>query len=198
MGGTNRQRRPGRTWRERIYSTVRIWNLGRSAYPLPCPALPCSGAYAMHSRYWVLEPIPEPCAAPAISGRGAFLRRFRDRFLVSASMLACSLVAQAELPKPSSMPLRLEVRTQVLQQDAAGRNVWQVESKQQVLDARQTAIIVCDMWDKHWSRGASERVEEMVSRMNDVLKKGALAGLRSFIAPRTRWLSTASLRHGSG
>jgi nicotinamidase-related amidase len=45
-------------------------------------------------------------------------------------------------------------------------------------DARKTAIIVCDMWDKHWSTNATRRVAEMAPRMNDVLvaarKKGAL------------------------
>jgi type 1 glutamine amidotransferase/nicotinamidase-related amidase len=45
-------------------------------------------------------------------------------------------------------------------------------------DARKTAIIVCDMWDKHWCSAASARVGEMAPRMNDLLvaarKKGVL------------------------
>jgi nicotinamidase-related amidase len=45
-------------------------------------------------------------------------------------------------------------------------------------NAKQTAIVVCDMWDKHWCPGATARVGEMVGRMNELLiaarKKGAL------------------------
>ena len=44
--------------------------------------------------------------------------------------------------------------------------------------AEQTAIVVCDMWDKHWCPTATERVGQMASRMNEVVKaaraKGAL------------------------
>jgi nicotinamidase-related amidase len=45
-------------------------------------------------------------------------------------------------------------------------------------DARKTAAIVCDMWDRHWCAGATARVAEMAPRMNEALaalrKKGAL------------------------
>jgi len=35
-------------------------------------------------------------------------------------------------------------------------------------DARETAVVICDMWDKHWCEGATRRGGE--------------------IAPRVRWL----------
>ena len=45
-------------------------------------------------------------------------------------------------------------------------------------DARKTAVVVCDMWDKHWCKSATKRVGEMAPRMNEVLTtaraKGAL------------------------
>jgi len=45
-------------------------------------------------------------------------------------------------------------------------------------DATKTAVIVCDMWDKHWCKGATRRVAEMAPRINELLKtarkKGAL------------------------
>lgn len=45
-------------------------------------------------------------------------------------------------------------------------------------NAAETAVIVCDMWNVHWCRGATARVAEMAPRMNEVLKvlrnKGAL------------------------
>lgn len=36
-------------------------------------------------------------------------------------------------------------------------------------DANKTAIVVCDMWDKHWCEGATRRVGEMAPRMNEVI-----------------------------
>ncbi len=33
-------------------------------------------------------------------------------------------------------------------------------------DPHKTAIIICDMWDKHWCAGATARVAEMAPRMN--------------------------------
>jgi hypothetical protein len=45
-------------------------------------------------------------------------------------------------------------------------------------DGRKTAIVVCDMWDKHWCPASTARVGEMAPRMNEVLvaarKKGVL------------------------
>lgn len=51
-------------------------------------------------------------------------------------------------------------------------------TKEVIWDPAQTAAILCDMWDRHWCRGASRRVEEMAPRMNEVVSrlrnKGAL------------------------
>ena len=33
----------------------------------------------------------------------------------------------------------------------------------------KTALIICDMWDNHWCKGAAARVVEMAPRMNDLL-----------------------------
>ena len=70
------------------------------------------------------------------------------------------------------------LRRQELTQDAGGHNSWRVVIEPRTVAAPQTAIVVCDMWDHHWSRGASERVEAMVPRMNSVLvaarQRGAL------------------------
>jgi len=52
-----------------------------------------------------------------------------------------------------------------------------------VVPAERVAIIVCDMWDDHWSRGAVARVEEMVPRMNEVLRAARGAGARIIHAP---------------
>ncbi|MCC7153454.1 MAG: cysteine hydrolase family protein [Bryobacterales bacterium] len=51
------------------------------------------------------------------------------------------------------------------------------------LDPSKTAIIICDMWDKHWCRGATERVGALVERMNPVLIKARARGILIIHAP---------------
>lgn len=58
-----------------------------------------------------------------------------------------------------------------------------VEEKQVRWDAKKTAIVVCDMWNEHWCKGATERVAEMAPRMNEVLKKARAAGVLIIHAP---------------
>lgn len=73
--------------------------------------------------------------------------------------------------------LVLEARRQIA--DANDRDSGYVEEIEQLKwNPTQTAIVVCDMWDKHWCEGATRRVGQMAPRMNEVLSaaraKGAL------------------------
>ena len=45
-----------------------------------------------------------------------------------------------------------------------------IRREEVVWDARKTAAIVCDMWDKHWCKGATRRVGQMAPRMNELLR----------------------------
>ncbi|MDR3109350.1 MAG: isochorismatase family protein [Planctomycetaceae bacterium] len=48
---------------------------------------------------------------------------------------------------------------------------------------QETAIIVCDMWDKHWCKAATSRVGEMAPAMNKVLKIAREKGVLIIHAP---------------
>jgi len=48
---------------------------------------------------------------------------------------------------------------------------WETELKEEKWTAAKTAVVVCDMWDKHWSNNASIRVGEMAPTVNLFLKK---------------------------
>lgn len=48
---------------------------------------------------------------------------------------------------------------------------------------QETALLVCDMWDRHWCAGASRRVAEMAPRMNEVLAQAREAGALVIHAP---------------
>jgi nicotinamidase-related amidase len=79
--------------------------------------------------------------------------------------------------------IRLVFQSQQLGQDENGHACWQIIETQRALQATRTAIVICDMWDNHWSRGASDRVNEMAPRMNDVVQAARNKGLLVIHAP---------------
>lgn len=50
-------------------------------------------------------------------------------------------------------------------------------------DAKETAIIICDMWNQHWCKGATGRVDEMASFMNNVVSFARERGVLIVHAP---------------
>jgi nicotinamidase-related amidase len=74
----------------------------------------------------------------------------------------------------SAEPLRLRSRVEPFK----GSGQWQPVELDYLLPAAKTAIILCDMWDKHWCRGATDRVGGLVQRAEPFLaelrKKGML------------------------
>lgn len=49
----------------------------------------------------------------------------------------------------------------------------------------KTAIIVCDMWDRHWCKSAERRVGEMAGPMNEMLRAARARGAFIIHAPST-------------
>ncbi len=43
-------------------------------------------------------------------------------------------------------------------------------------DSKKTAVVICDMWDKHWCPQSTERVGEMAPQMNEVVKAARARG----------------------
>ena len=68
-----------------------------------------------------------------------------------------------------SNTLDLTLRTQQLVLDKNGRNIWQVTDTPRQIASDQAALVICDVWDRHWSRGANERLEAMLPRMNQTV-----------------------------
>jgi len=79
--------------------------------------------------------------------------------------------------------LVLDLRRQELAQDARGRNCWRPAVTRKEVPAAETALLICDMWDDHWCRGAAERVEEMAPRMNEVVRSARGKGVFIVHAP---------------
>ena len=79
--------------------------------------------------------------------------------------------------------LRLTLRRQALRQDAGGHNVWETSLTEKTLPASQIALLLCDVWDRHWSRGATERVDVLVPRMAQVVQAARDRGVQILHAP---------------
>ncbi len=53
----------------------------------------------------------------------------------------------------------------------------------QAWNPKETAIIICDMWNKHWCQGATDRVTEMAPFMNNVVSIAREKGVLIVHAP---------------
>ncbi|MFO1496877.1 MAG: PVC-type heme-binding CxxCH protein [Verrucomicrobiota bacterium] len=98
----------------------------------------------------------------------------------------CSLLLLAALAvKSSSAPPAgpLELHARARQTMPGGSNQFQVVEKVLHWEPRRTAIIICDMWDQHWCRGATARVAEMAPRMNEVIREARRRGVLIIHAP---------------
>lgn len=79
--------------------------------------------------------------------------------------------------------LTLNLRTWTLVRDAERRNTWHEVITPHEVPAQRVAVLICDMWDQHWSRGATMRVDAMVPRMNHVIDTARTKGMHIIHAP---------------
>jgi nicotinamidase-related amidase len=78
---------------------------------------------------------------------------------------------------------KLHLREQRLMVDDGGYRVWRVAEREASLPAAATAVLVCDVWDRHWCRGAVERLEAMLERMARLVAAARGAGALVIHAP---------------
>jgi nicotinamidase-related amidase len=94
-------------------------------------------------------------------------------FFVALLGLAPLAVAAAEI----TVDLRSRVEA------FKGSGEWREVTLQEKLPVEKTAIIVCDMWDKHWCTGATGRVNGLVTKMNPFLESARKQGIQIIHAP---------------
>lgn len=121
----------------------------------------------------------------SLGGIGDFEGASFRRLLANALYWAVDRpVARKPLPPVARRPrpagaLTLSLRTRA--QDAAG--AWVEGAQTREWPVAETAIIVCDMWDKHWCDFANARVAEMAPRMAEVLNAARDAGVQIIHCP---------------
>lgn len=86
--------------------------------------------------------------------------------------------SRAETPQAGTM-VEFAARSRV----DVGNGVYKVLEKKQTWDGRKSAVIVIDMWDKHWCQSASARVEQLAPRMDAFLAAARKKGMLIIHAP---------------
>ena len=97
-------------------------------------------------------------------------------------MRATALILTVCLPwAAAAAELTLDLRSRV--EPFKGSGDWQPVELRRSFQVPQTAILICDMWDHHWCRGASERVDELARRMAPLVDAAREHGVQIIHAP---------------
>lgn len=103
------------------------------------------------------------------------------RIILCFALVTCVLAsAQASFSAEKSM-LTLQAR----EQKKASDQKFATATKELQWQSNETALIICDMWDDHWCKGAAARVTEMAPAMDKVIKAARDKGVLIIHAPST-------------
>ena len=87
--------------------------------------------------------------------------RFQRCLLLAGSALLCAFAAE------TGGILKLPLRTRV--EAFRGSGDWMPVAVTQTFPVGETAILICDMWDKHWCTGSSHRVDALARKMAPII-----------------------------
>src|SRR6476620_1473218 len=88
------------------------------------------------------------------------------RFLAPLLVAVLALPAVAEPPvKPDTLSLTLRSRVETFK----GSDDWDEVTLKKDLSAKETALVICDMWDKHWCDCATKRCDAIAKKANPVV-----------------------------
>ena len=89
------------------------------------------------------------------------------KFLSSLTLLF--LTANISLLAAEETALKLSLRTR--EPLATNPHDFSIKETPADWNPRKTAVVICDMWEKHWCDEATQRVTEMAPRMNQLIAK---------------------------
>ncbi len=93
------------------------------------------------------------------------------------SVFGVLLIAAAA---PDNM-LHLQLRSRV--EPFKGSGEWHAVTFDTAISPKETALILCDMWDKHWCQGATQRVEVLAHKIAPVVDLARKHGVLIIHAP---------------
>jgi nicotinamidase-related amidase len=100
----------------------------------------------------------------------------RPFLLLSLAALALGAAAPA---KTGSFNLYLRQRAET----SKGDNQWHETAQVKNIKGTETAIIICDLWDKHWCQGANNRVGPIADKMAPIIENARKNGVLIIHAP---------------
>jgi nicotinamidase-related amidase len=100
-----------------------------------------------------------------------------------AALLMAAFVMTADAGESSSKPFKLHTRRRVADHKADQPAKYRTIESTVEWNAKQTAIVICDMWDDHWCQGAARRVAELAGPMNKVVHAARRQGALIIHAP---------------
>ena len=96
-------------------------------------------------------------------------------------LAAVPAAALAAASRSGERTLRLPLRGRL--EVFKGSGIWQEVSFSRDFPVAQTAVLICDMWDNHWCKGAARRVVELAQRMEPVLEQARAGGIQIIHSP---------------
>ena len=79
--------------------------------------------------------------------------------------------------------MHISLQSRTLRTNAQGLAEWTREVRETEIDPALCAILVCDVWDRHWSKGANLRLAALLPRMEALLNQTRRRGFRIVHAP---------------
>jgi nicotinamidase-related amidase len=104
--------------------------------------------------------------------------------LAAAGLLCAGLVLPTSADEARKLPagiLSLTLRSRV--EVFKGSGLWDEVTVRKDLPARETAVILCDVWDNHWCQSAARRCDVLARRMAPVLAALRASGVQVIHAP---------------
>jgi len=104
-------------------------------------------------------------------------------FLTTAGILLNILTLGNQSAKAETEENTLTITARSRMETSEGGGKFKVAGSRQEWKASETAIIICDMWNEHWCKGATRRVAELAPYMNEVVRKARDKGVLIIHAP---------------
>ena len=101
--------------------------------------------------------------------------RFRTCWLVMGLLAGIVGGLPFDVAGADAKPMALKMRKRVEVAPETGR--YHTLTTPTEWDPQKTAVVICDMWDKHWCPNSTVRVAEMAPRMNEVVKAARSRGV---------------------
>src|SRR5690348_3553184 len=81
----------------------------------------------------------------------------------------------------AAQDIHLTVRSRV--QPFKNSQEWTAAEVAADFAVKQTAVLICDMWDNHWCKGAAGRVDILARKMAPVIDRARAGGIQIIHAP---------------